>query len=79
MNRRWLWNSHQRHKLLRAETSRDILKFRVSEMAFSVVLKRYFPPQAQCFFIRIHVRLGTMPSKCPRGSTTSHGVHVSQG
>ena len=34
MNSRWLWNSHQRHKLLRAEASRDILKFRVSEMSF---------------------------------------------
>ena len=34
MNSRWLWNSRQRHKFLRAEASRDILKFRVSEMAF---------------------------------------------
>ena len=25
MNSRWLWNSHQRHKFLRAEASRDIL------------------------------------------------------
>ena len=30
MNSRRLWNSHQRHKFLRAEASRDILKFRVS-------------------------------------------------
>ena len=28
MNSRWLWNSHQRHKFLRAEASRDILSFR---------------------------------------------------
>ena len=34
MNSRQLWNSHQRHKFLRAKVSRDILKFRVSEMAF---------------------------------------------
>ena len=27
MNSRWLWNSHQRHKFLRAEASRHILKF----------------------------------------------------
>ena len=79
MNRRRLWNSHQRHKFLRAETSRDILKFRISEMAFSVIFKRSFPPRTKCFFIRIHARLGMMPSKCPRRSTTSHGSHVSQG
>ena len=48
-------------------------------MAFSVVFKRYFPPRTQCFVIRIHSRLGTMPLKCPRHSTTSHGSHVSQG
>ena len=34
MNRKRPWNSHQRHKFLRPEASRDILKFRVSEMAF---------------------------------------------
>ena len=34
MNSRWLWNTHQRHKFLQAEASRDILKFRVSEIAF---------------------------------------------
>ena len=66
MNRRRLWNSHQRHKFLRAETFRDILKFRVSEMAFSVIFKRYSPLRTQCFFIRIYARLGTMPSKCPK-------------
>ena len=31
---RRLWNSHQRRKFLRATASRDILKFRVSEMVF---------------------------------------------
>ena len=35
-------NSHQRHNFLRAEVSRDMLKFRVSEMAFPGVFKRYF-------------------------------------
>ena len=34
MNSRRLWNSHQRHKFLRAEASRDIFKLLVSEMAF---------------------------------------------
>ena len=34
MNSRQLWNWHQRHKFLRTKASRDILKFRVSEMAF---------------------------------------------
>ena len=42
MNSRRLWNSHQRHKFLRAEASGNILKFRVSEMAFAGVFKRYF-------------------------------------
>ena len=42
MNSRRLWNSHQRHKFFRAEVSRNILKFRVSEMAFPGVFKRYF-------------------------------------
>ena len=72
MNSRQLWNSHHRHKFLRAEPSRDILKFRVSEMVF----KRYFPLWMPCCFVSIHARLsarlGTMWSKCPRHSTTSH-------
>ena len=76
MNSRRLWNLDQSHMFLRAEASRDILKLRASEMAFSVVFKRYFPPQTQCFLIRIHARLGTMPLKCPRRSTASHGSHV---
>ena len=79
MNSRRLWYLHQqRHKFLRAEASRDILKIRVSEMAFAGVFKRYFPPWTPCCFVRIHARLGTMPSKCPRRSTTSHGSNVSQ-
>ena len=45
MNSRLLWNSHQRHKFLRAEASRDILKIIISEMAFPEVFKRYFPPR----------------------------------
>ena len=36
-------NSHQRHNFLRAEASRDTLKFRVWEMAFPGLFKRYFP------------------------------------
>ena len=42
MNSRQLWNSNQRHKFLRAQVSRDILKFGVLEMAFPGVFKRYF-------------------------------------
>ena len=60
---RRLWNSHQRHKFLRATASRDILKFRVSEMVFPGVFSRCFPPRTQCCFVRIHARLGRMPSK----------------
>ena len=41
-NSRQLWNSHQRHKFLRAEASRDILEFKVGEMSFPGVFKRYF-------------------------------------
>ena len=78
MNSGQLWNLHQRHKFLRAEPSRDILKFTVSEMAFPGVFKRYFPRQTPCCFVRIQARLGTMPSKCPRCSTSSHGSNVSQ-
>ena len=60
MNSRRLWNSHQRHKFFRAEASRDILKFRVLEMAFPGVFKWYFPPQMLpvCCFARIVATLG---------------------
>ena len=78
MNSRRLWNSHQRHKFLRAEASRDILKLRVSEMAFPGVFKRHFPEQKPCYFVTIIARLGTMPSKCSSCSSTSHGSNVSQ-
>ena len=61
MNSRWLWNSHQRHKFLRAEASGDILKFSVSEMAFPGIFKRNFPPRTPCCFVRIHARLRIMP------------------
>ena len=43
MNGRRIWNLHQRNKFLRVEASRDILKFRVLEMAFPGVFKRNFP------------------------------------
>ena len=78
MNSRRLWNSHQRHKVLSAEASRDILKLRVSKMVFPGVFKWYFPLQPPCCFVTIHARLGTMASKYPRRSTTSHGSNVSQ-
>ena len=77
MNSRRLWDSHQRQKFLRAEASRDILKFRVSEMAFSGVFKSYFPPRTPCFFRentrKTSARLGTMPFEM-----TSHGSNFSQ-
>jgi len=78
MNSRRLWNSHQRLKFLRARASRDILKFRVSEMAFAGIFQRNFPPWMPCCFVRIYARLGTMPSKCPRCSIASHDLNVSQ-
>ena len=78
MNSRRLWNSHQRHKFLRVEASRDILKFRVSKIASPGVFNRYFPPRMPCCFVGIHARLEAMLSKCPRRSTTSHGSNVSQ-
>ena len=56
------------------EASRDILKFWVSEIAFPEVFRRWTP----CCLVRIHARLGTMPSKCPNHSTTSHSSNVSQ-
>ena len=74
MNSRRLWNSHQRRKFLRAKASRDIFKFKVSEMASPGVFKMYFPLWMPC----IHARLGTTLSKCPKHSTTSHGSNVSQ-
>ena len=77
MNSRRLWNAHQRHKFLRAEAFRDILKLRVSEMVFPGVFKRNFPPRMLCCLVRILATLGTMPSKCRRHSTTSHGSNVS--
>ena len=77
MNGRRIWNSHQRNKFLRAEASWDILKFRVSEMAFPGVFKRNFPMRTPCWFFRIPVRLGIMPLKCPRHSTTSNGLSIS--
>ena len=65
---RRLWNSHQRRKFLRATASRDILKFRVSEMVFPGVFSRYFPPRTQSCFIRIHLRR----SKTLHNSNISH-------
>ena len=42
MNSRRLWNSHQRHKLLRAEASWDILKFRAPKLPFPGFLRGIF-------------------------------------
>ena len=72
------WNSHQRHKFLKAEASRDIFTFRVLEMACPGDFKRYFPPRTPRCFVRTHKWLGTMPSKYPRRSMTLHSSNVSQ-
>ena len=56
-NSRRLWNSHTNGT---SEASRDILKFRVSEMVVPGVFKRYFPPRMACCFVRMHARLGTI-------------------
>ena len=77
MNSRRLWNLHQRHKFLRAEASKYILKFRLSEIAFPGVFKSYFPPQTPLFRQNIHAGLGTMPLKCSRHSTTLHISNIS--
>ena len=50
MNSRRLWNLHQRHKFLRAEASRNILKLRVLEITFQGVFKTYFPPRMPLLF-----------------------------
>ena len=74
MNSIRLWNSHQRHKFFEG-----FLKIRVLEMVFPGISKRYFPLRTPCCFIRIHARLRTMLSKCPRCSMTSHSsIHGSK-
>ena len=77
-NSRQLWNSHPRHKFLKAEASKDILKYRVSEITFPGVFKKYFPLWTLCCFVKIHTKLGTMLLKCPRCSMTLHGLNISQ-
>ena len=69
MNSRRLWNSHQRHKFLRAGASWNILKIRVSEMAFPGIFKRYFLPWTPCCFVRLHTRR----------KTGNNAVEMSQG
>ena len=78
MNSRQLWNSHQRHKFLKAEASRNILKFKVLGITFPGVFKKYFPPRIPCCLLKIKARLGKMLLKCPRHSRTSHGSNISQ-
>ena len=58
-------NLHQKPKFLRAEASRDTLKLKVSEMAVPGVFNRYFPRRTPFCFVRIHSRLGIMPSNVP--------------
>ena len=63
INSRQFWNSHQSHKFLRVEASRDILKFRVLEMVFPGGFQEVFSTVNTCCFVRIQARLGKMPSK----------------
>ena len=70
MNSKWLLNSHQRHKFLRARHLGTYSNFRVLEMAFPGC----FPLWTPCCFVRIHARLRTVPWTCPRHSKTSHWV-----
>ena len=64
-----LSNSHQRHKFLRDQGSRNILKFRISKMAFSGVFKRYFPLRMPCFFVKILRNTGN------NAIEMSHAIH----
>ena len=71
VNSRRFWDSHQRHKFLRAEASRDILKFRVSEIAFSGDSRGIFHRERHVFSSEYTQDLDQCRSKCPRRSTTS--------
>ena len=42
MNSRWLWNSHQKHKFLRAEASRDILNLESQKCHFQGLSRGIF-------------------------------------
>ena len=42
MNGRWLWKLHQRHKFLRAEVSRDILKIQSLGNGISMAFQEVF-------------------------------------
>ena len=74
MNSRRLWNLHQGHKFLRTEASRDILELESQKRHFQGSSRGIFPPRMLCCFVRIHARLGTMLSKCPRCFTTWHST-----
>ena len=78
MHSKQLWNSHPRHKFFRAKASRDIWNLEFRKWRLQGFFKKYFPPQTPCCFVRTHVRLGTMPLKCPRHSTTLHSSNISR-
>ena len=60
MNSRRLWNSNQRHKFLRAEASRGILKFRVLEIAFGGFQEVFSTADTMLFCRNTHKTQGTM-------------------
>ena len=76
MNSRQLWNLYQRNKFLRTEASRDILKFRVLEMAFPGVL--FFHHGCRDVVLSEYTQdwKHAMLSKYLRHSITSHGSNV---
>ena len=59
MNSRRLLNSQQRHKFLRVEASGDILKFKVSEMAFFRGFQEVFST-TDAMFLSLHKGQETM-------------------
>ena len=73
INSRWLWNLHQRHKFLRAEAFRDVLKFIESQKwRFQEFLRGISTADAMLFCQNTHITVGTLLLKCPRRFMTLH-------
>ena len=64
-------------QVLEGRRIQEHLTFRVSEMAFPGVFKRYFPLQMHVVSSKQQI-LGTMQLMCPRCFMTLHGLNVSQ-
>ena len=75
MNSRWLWSSQQRHNLLTAEASRDILEFRVLKTPFPGVFKRYFSTADAMLLCQNTCKTGNYATKLSHLSGVSqHGT-----